>query len=129
MKLGIFLLGTLIALAALTGHTGWAGEVTPFQECATLRNMSDQSIMGVVRTAPFKTTTGDPKRHEATFRLEADETAQICSTGPFYEGYKVELMIRTIIPLFTCKTRLSGDIMLRKKQNDDGTTKLYADCK
>lgn len=119
------------ALILLTSasHTARAGEVTPFEECATLRNMSDQSIMGVVRTAPFKTTTGDPKRHEATFRLEADETAQICSKGPFYEGYKIELMIRTIIPLFTCKTRLSGDIMLRKKQNDDGTTKLYAECK
>ncbi len=128
MKSGLSLALALFFMMG-TASAAHAGEVTPFEECATLRNMSDQSIMGVVRTAPFKTTTGDPKRHEATFRLEADETAQICSKGPFYEGYKVELMIRTIIPLFTCKTRLSGDIMLRKKQNDDGTTKLYADCK
>ncbi len=106
-----------------------AGEITPFRECATLRNMSDQSMMGVIRTAPFKTTTGSVQRHEGAFRLEPDETAEVCSTGPFYEGYKVELIIRTIIPLFTCKTRLSGDIYLRKTETKDGITKLYAECK
>ncbi|MDD3020870.1 MAG: hypothetical protein PHX61_07830 [Alphaproteobacteria bacterium] len=106
-----------------------AGEITPFEECATLRNMSDQTIMGVIRTAPFKITNGGIQRHEGTFRLEPDETAQICSTGPFYEGYKVELVIRTIMPLFTCKTRLSGNIYLRKTENKNGITKLYAECK
>jgi len=106
-----------------------AAEVTPFEECANLRNMTDQTIMGVVRTAPFKATTGDVQRHEGSFRLEPDEIATICSKGPFYDGYRVELVIRTIIPLFTCKTRLSGDIYLRKTENSEGITKLYAECK
>ncbi|MCB1558575.1 MAG: hypothetical protein KDJ50_06600 [Alphaproteobacteria bacterium] len=106
-----------------------AGDVTPFDECANLRNMSNQTIMGVVRTAPFKSTVGEVERHEGSFRLEPDEIATICSQGPFYDGYRVELIIRTIIPLFTCKTRLSGDIYLRKTETEDGITKLYADCK
>lgn len=106
-----------------------AGEVTPFEECATLRNLSDQTIMGVVRTAPFRARGGEVQRHEGTFRLEADETARICSSGPFYDGYRVELVIRTIIPLFNCKTRLSGDIILRKTVTKQGFTKLYAECK
>jgi len=119
----------LVICAFLTPLAAHAGEVTPFNECATLRNMSGQTIMGVVRTAPFKSTTGNVQRHEGTFRLEAEETAQVCSQGPFYDGYKVELTIRTIIPLFTCKTRLSGDIYLRKTETKEGITKLYADCK
>lgn len=106
-----------------------AGDVSPFQECATLRNMSDQTIIGVVRTAPFKTINGAVQRHEGSFRLETDEAVKICSTGPFYDGYKVELTLKTIMPLFTCKTRLSGDIMLRKTTTKEGFTKLYADCK
>lgn len=119
----------LLAITLLVPVGVQAGEVTPFNECATLRNMSGQTIMGVVRTAPFKSTTGSVQRHEGTFRLEPEETAQVCSQGPFYDGYRVELVIRTIIPLFTCKTRLSGDIYLRKTETKEGITKLYADCK
>ncbi|MCB1551684.1 MAG: hypothetical protein KDJ26_06770, partial [Alphaproteobacteria bacterium] len=89
MKLGFLIACILCAIYS----PAQARDITPFNECATLRNMSDQSIMGVVRTAPFKTTTGNIQRHEAAFRLEADETVEICSTGPFYEGYKVELII------------------------------------
>lgn len=129
MRLFSFLF--LFAVFSVSPFSGGAraGEVTPFNECATLRNMSDQSIMGVIRTAPFKVRGGAIKRHEGTFRLEPDETAQVCSTGPFYDGYRVELVLRTIMPLFTCKTRLSGEIMLRKTERNDGITKLYADCK
>lgn len=119
----------LLAITLLVPVGVQAGEVTPFNECATLRNMSGQTIMGVVRTAQFKSTTGSVQRHEGTFRLEPEETAQVCSQGPFYDGYRVELVIRTIIPLFTCKTRLSGDIYLRKTETKEGITKLYADCK
>lgn len=121
------LLGLICVLT--TPNLAYAGEVTPFEECANLRNMTDQTIMGVVRTAPFKATTGNVQRHEGSFRLEPDEMATICSKGPFYDGYRVELVIRTIIPLFTCKTRLSGEIYLRKTESKEGITKLYAECK
>ncbi|MDY0029531.1 MAG: hypothetical protein RBR86_06275 [Pseudobdellovibrionaceae bacterium] len=124
-----YLFALLLLSSMLPINTAAAAEVTPFEECANLRNMTNQTIMGVVRTAPFKKTTGEPQRHEGAFRLEPDETATICSKGPFYDGYRVELVIRTIIPLFTCKTRLSGDIYLRKTESRDGITKLYADCK
>jgi len=125
MKSGLF---AALVFCLLSTQT-LAGEISPFRECATLRNMSDQTIMGAVRTAPFKIAGGKVKRHEGVFRLEADETVEVCSTGPFYDGYKVELILRTIIPLFSCKTRLSGDITLRKKESENGTTKLYAECK
>ncbi|HNQ91669.1 MAG TPA: hypothetical protein PKI93_01925 [Alphaproteobacteria bacterium] len=129
MKNSPFIILGFALILGLSPLSAYAGDVSPFEECATLRNMSDQSIIGVIRTAPFKTTTGTVQRHEGTFRLEPDQAAQVCSTGPFYDGYKVELVLRTIIPLFSCKTRLSGDIMLRKTTTKEGFTKLYADCK
>lgn len=104
-----------------------AGEVTPFKECATLRNAAGQEVMGVIRTDQF-IYKGKLDRHEGNFNLKDDETVTICSTGPFFEGYKVELTIRTIMPLFSCKTRLSGEIVIRRKEQD-GFNVLYADCK
>ncbi|MFA7276352.1 MAG: hypothetical protein WC043_06075 [Pseudobdellovibrionaceae bacterium] len=118
----------LLACLCLITTPTHAGEVTPFKECATLRNAAPQIIMGVIRTAPFK-FKGKIERHEANFSLNEGESVEICSTGPFYEGYKVDLTIRTLIPLFSCKTRLSGEIVLRRKEDENGNKLLYADCK
>lgn len=104
-----------------------AGDVTPFKECATLRNSANQQVMGVIKTDAFK-YKGQIVRHESTFDLQDGETVVVCSTGPFFPGYKVELTIKTIMPLFSCLTRLSGDIVLRRKEVDR-YTQLYADCK
>lgn len=123
----LFLLGFLTL--SFFGAPALAGEVTPFKECATIRNMADQLVTGVVRTASFKATNGLVRNHEGNFRLEDGETVEICSSGPFYPGYKVEFVIRTIMPLFTCQTRLSGEIIIRRKTNEDGIKILYADCK
>jgi len=105
----------------------FAGDVTPFKECATLRNAANQEVLGVIKTDSFK-YKGQIVRHEGVFDLQDGETANICSTGPFFPGYKVELTIKTIMPLFTCKTRLSGEIVLRRKE-ENGIMVLYADCK
>lgn len=104
-----------------------AGDVTPFKECATIRNAANQQVTGVIKTDSFKFKE-QIRRHEKNFVLQDGETVEVCSTGPFYPGYKVELTLRTIMPLFTCKTRLSGDIVLRRKEVDNFTA-LYADCK
>lgn len=118
------IVGLSLATFATPAH---AGEVTPFKECATLRNAANQEVMGVIRTESFK-YKGQIVRHEGRFDLQDGETVEICSTGPFYPNYKVELTIKTIMPLFTCKTRLSGEIVLRRRIKD-GITDLYADCK
>ena len=120
----------LIALLTLfLPRLAQAGDVTPFKECATLVNSAGQIVMGVVKTESFK-FKGQIIRHEKNFSLEDGETVEVCSTGPFFQGYKVELTIRTIMPLFTCQTRLSGNIYLRKKWDDEnGVYVLYADCK
>jgi hypothetical protein len=115
-----------IGLMCLT-LSAMAADVTPFKECATLRNAANQQVTGVIKTDAYK-FQGQIRRHEKNFILQDGETVDVCSTGPFYPGYKVELTIRTIMPLFTCKTRLSGEIVLRRKEINNFTA-LYADCK
>ena len=127
MKLSYFTLALFMAL--MLSRSGFAADVTPFKECATLVNFTNQQVMGVIKTDAFK-FQGKITRHEKNFNLQEGETVAVCSTGPFFPGYKVELTIRTIMPLFTCKTRLSGNIYLRKKWDDDNNVYvLYADCK
>lgn len=127
MKLSVSLL--LVLLMSLLPATAKAADVTPFKECGTLVNSAGQIVMGVVKTESFMFQK-QILRHEKNFSLEDGETVEVCSTGPFFPGYKVELTIRTIMPLFTCQTRLSGNIYLRKKWDDEnGVYILYADCK
>ena len=114
---------------AMITSSAHAAEVTPFKECASIRNDVGYTVMGVVRTAGFRTPNGQVQFHEGPFVLEDGENVVVCSTGPFYPGYKVELTLRTIMPIFTCETRLSGDIAIRKRETEDGITELYADCK
>ena len=127
MKHAIAFLTTLIAAVSAHPMPARAADVTPFKECATLRNAANQQVMGVIKTESFM-YKGHEVRHEKNFDLQDGETVEVCSTGPFFPGYKVELTIRTIMPLFSCNTRLSGEIVLRSK-DQDGTTILYADCK
>jgi len=123
------LLMAAFCLVALVPRLSFAGDVSPFQECGTLVNSAGQQVMGVVKTESYM-FRGQILRHEKNFNLQDGETVEVCSTGPFFSGYKVELTIRTIMPLFTCQTRLSGNIYLRKKWDDEnGVNVLYADCK
>lgn len=127
MKLSFLMTATFLTL--LLPFTARAADVTPFKECGTLVNSAGQVVMGVIKTESFMFQK-QIIRHEKNFNLQDGETVEVCSTGPFFPGYKVELTIRTIMPLFTCHTRLSGNIYLRKKWDDEnGVNVLYADCK
>lgn len=123
----LFFLTLFFVLHLGLESSAYAGDITPFKECGTLINSAGQQVMGVIRTETFK-YKGQLARHERNFDLQDGESVEVCSTGPFYNGYKVELTIRTIMPLYTCKTRLSGNIYLRKREQD-GITVLYAECK
>lgn len=102
-------------------------EVTSSPLCTFLINRSDQTIMGTIMTMPQTLDSGDSVRHRENFKLVAGARQQFCTTGPFFEGRRVELIIRTLIPLFDCKTKLDRDIYLDAKQ-EDGFKKLSATC-
>lgn len=107
---------------------GMAGEIISEPICTDLINRSDQLIMGTILTAPQTLESGDSVRHRRNFKLEAGTKEQICAAGPFYEGRRIELVIRTLIPLFTCRTTLTQEIYLDATPGEGGMKKLSATC-
>ena len=81
------LLGFILSIICITSNAE-AGDVTPFKECATIRNAANQQVTGVIKTDAFK-FKGQIRRHEKNFVLQEGETVEVCSTGPFFPGYKV----------------------------------------
>ena len=113
---------TALIFAAPAGAQQYGGEPA----CSVIRNLSDFTLYGDVRTDRTPTADGTLASHEKTFRLKAGEEVQVCSTGPFFEGGTVELTLRTLIPVFTCRTQLGAPIDLTVTPKTDGDGYNYA---
>jgi hypothetical protein len=95
--------------------------------CSMIKNTTNHTIFVGVRTAFFE-HEGETKRHQANLRLEEGKEQEICVQGPFYEGYKVELTLRTLIPVFTCLTQFGSDIRILSQTDADNITRFSATC-
>ena len=84
--------------------------------------------MGTIATASQKLPSGDIAKHRENFKLEAGDRRQFCTTGPFFEGQRVEIIIRTLIPLFSCKTKIDREIFLDARRDEFDMVKLSATC-
>ena len=116
-----------------------AQEITDQPICFTIRNDAPYRVYGQMATDYYTTANGTKARHTGTFRLDAKRTmhedgypldvSEFCSSGPFYPGRKMELTLRTLIPIFTCKTSIElGEIKIHGTKKEDGTTKTWATC-
>ncbi len=124
----LLLLLSIPAYAQTVAGEGKEGEITAAPICTDLTNRSAQTIIGTITTASQTIDTGDVVKHRSNFRLDAGAKQKICAAGPFFEGRRVALVLRTVIPLFECKTTLEREIFLDATPQDDGTTKLSATC-
>ena len=130
MQIVTFLLAALIAPAA------WAAdrdadeptEVTQQPVCFEIRNTMDYTVYGSFVTAAYTAPEGVTARHHSNFRLAPRHYAQFCSTGPFYPGRKLDLQLRTLIPVFECRTAIGAPIVIRGEKREDGGTRIVADC-
>jgi hypothetical protein len=120
LLIGVFLL--------LVFSPAQAELISPRPYCADIRNDTDHYLFASVRTDFGKNAAGEKKRHESSFRLEAGQTQRACATGPFYPGYQVELVIKAMIPVFTCKTVLQGTIAISTKRDEKGINRYAASC-
>lgn len=105
------------------------GEVLREPICSALINRSDQTILGTLSTAPQEAASGDKIAHRDNFRLASGEKKEFCVSGPFYEGRRIKLVIRTLMPLFECKTRVEEPVYLDAEEGDNGMKKLSATCR
>lgn len=108
---------------------GKDGEVLETPLCGKLINRSDQTIMGFLATMSQRIESGDMVKHRDNFTLQSGQEREFCAAGPFYEGRRLELVLRTIIPLFSCKTQIDQDIYLDAVADPSGFKKLSATCR
>lgn len=137
----LFVLGCMpLGAQALAQQSAQKPDIVKEPICFMVRNSADFTMYGNFGTDFYTTPQGGQARHRSSYRLEAagkmDEEgnpadrAEFCSYGPFFEGRKLELTIRTLFPVFSCMTRLDGgEIVLRaERKADDSGYDYHADC-
>ncbi len=96
--------------------------------CGRVRNMASYSVMGSVATDYDILADGSRGRHRSNFRIPAGEFAEFCTKGPFYDGRRVELTIRTLVPIFSCYTKFDKEIVIIGSKKVDGSYETKAIC-
>ena len=104
------------------------GEVDMSPTCFRVINQAPYTVMGSLYTNYYVNKDRQKARHTSNFRMEKGQSQAFCTYGPFYEGRKLELVLRTVLPIFNCKTMVDGTIYLKGQVNEDGTTKTWAIC-
>lgn len=112
-----------------SGPTGKAGEITKTPQCFNVINKAPYTVLGTVLSDVYHTPDGTAARHRSNFNLKTGEQTQFCATGPYYEGGKLELVIRTLVPVFSCKTRVDADIVINGRKKPEGGTDTWAVCR
>lgn len=96
--------------------------------CFTVVNAAPYTITGSLVTAPFEVADGTTSRQRLNFRLGPQQNHRYCSFGPFYPGERLELVVRSLVPLFSCYTAAQGEITIRGEMKREGGTRTWADC-
>ena len=107
--------------------------------CFVLRSEAPYTTAGNLITAEYTRPDGIVTRHRSNFRFKAagelDEEgypadrAEFCSYGPFMPDRQLELTLRTLFPIFSCKTRIDqGEIVIKGYRKDEGGAVTWAEC-
>ncbi len=108
--------------------------------CFTVRNEAPYKVYGSFVTNYYTTEDGTSARHKSNFRLdepnskdektgEPSDRAEFCTYGPFIPERKLELVLRTLVPIFSCKTKIDqGEIVIKGFRKPEGGTNTYAEC-
>lgn len=136
----------LIACAAIYAGFSLAPQSVRAQDivsqpiCFNVKNEAPYKVYGSFITDYYTRPDGIRARHKSNFRLEEAgatheekgypiDRAEFCTFGPFYPGRKLELVIRTLVPVFSCKTRIDqGEIVIQGHRKPEGGTETTAQC-
>ncbi|MCB1721719.1 MAG: hypothetical protein H6860_06140 [Rhodospirillales bacterium] len=110
--------------------------------CFAVRNAADYKVYGTIATEQFMRPDGIVARHRSNFRLdaadgidektgEASDRTEFCSYGPFFPNRMLIVTLRTLFPVFECKTRVDTgkEIVIRgARRADDSGVITWAEC-
>ena len=140
--LGIFLFLSFPQVAAAQPVDNSTLDVVEEPICFVLRNEADYGVFGKFSTDRYTRPDGVVTRHRSNFRLEpagsidsrtgsGSDRAEFCSYGPFLPDRQLILTLRTLVPIFECKTRVdTGQEIVIKgaRKADDSGTDTWAEC-
>lgn len=87
--------------------------------CFQIRNHAPYTVYGHAATADD---------HRANFHLKTGEGVEVCVTGPYYPGGKIEVTTKTLIPTFSCLTVPEGVVTIDGQFVEGGGTKTRVNC-
>jgi hypothetical protein len=128
MKTPLFLVALFFLVMIGPSSAQDRGEITTKPICGTIVNKAGQSVMLTIDTKAQRIESGDMVRHSENFKLLDEEEREICARGPFYEGQRLELTIRSLVPLFTCQTKIDKPVIIQSTLLPSGAKKLSATC-
>jgi hypothetical protein len=109
--------------------------------CFAIRNEADYNILGSVTTNYFTRPDGVRARHSSNFRLykpgsinphngKKSDREEFCTYGPFLPDRQLTFTLRTLFPVFECKTRVDhGEIVIKgARRADDTGVETWAEC-
>ena len=140
--LGMFLFLSFPQLAAAQPVDNSKLDIVQDPICFALRNEADFRVYGKFSTDRYTRTDGVTTRHRSNFRLEKagtkdEETgaykdrSEYCTYGPFLPNRQLILTIRTLVPVFECKTRVDTrqEIVIKaERKADDSGVNTWAEC-
>ncbi len=103
---------------------------TPQPQCADIKNETDGKVFVAIRTDFYAKPDGTRSYYETVLHLDPGKFQQVCAKGPFFPDYKVLLMVKSLLPLFDCKTKMQGTIAVRSRPAKDNPEAhdYYATC-
>jgi len=105
-----------------------AGLYTERPHCAVLKNESKGTAFVAIRTDFYTAPDGSRSYYEEVIHLKEGQEREICAKGPFLPDYKVTLIVKSLFPLYECKTKLTGTIPIRERPDKEGGRDVYAVC-
>ena len=135
-RIGILGIMTLFLLP----FSAMAQDVVAEPICFVVVNEAPYKVYGNFGTDYYTAADGTKARHRSNFRLDEAgakhetegyplDRAEFCSYGPFYPDRKLDLVLRTLVPIFSCKTKIDqGPIVISGYRKPEGGTVTTAKC-
>lgn len=96
--------------------------------CVQIVNDADYLVIGSLESKPYESPEGEFTHYKSNFRLDPGKATKACSTGPFYPDYRLRLVIRSLVPVFTCLTHMNGTVHIEGEHLPEGGVKTSARC-
>jgi hypothetical protein len=96
--------------------------------CFFVHNNAPYTINGSVLSNYYTNLAGLKGRATSNFRMASGEKKQFCTNGPYYNGTRIGLVLRTIMPIFSCYTVAQGTIEVMGEFDANHKSKTWAVC-